>query len=313
MGGTFENRLAKKWRALSPWAERAGLTAFRVYDRDTPEVPLAVDRYGDFAHVSEFPSRKARREGTQALRTEAEQAIEAVMGIPRARIHWKTHVPQTPGGHAFRAQGKRVTTVVQENGLRFEVNLSDFMDTGLFLDHRDTRARVRSEAKGARLLNLFAYTGSFSVYAAAGGARETLTVDLSQTYLEWAARNLALNGLDQPIHRRERADVLEWLAQAQGQGARFELIVLDPPSFSRSQAMRRTLEIQRDHARLVDQAAGLLTPGGTLYFSTNLRGFTPSFPDGLGAEELTPRSLPRDFERKDSHRAWRIRRQGSVS
>jgi 23S rRNA (cytosine1962-C5)-methyltransferase len=306
VNSTFQNRLAKKWRLLEPWAHKEKLTAFRVYDRDTPEYPLAVDRYGPYVHVSEFPTRRARREGTEAVRTEVLSALEAVMGISAQKVLWKTHVPQAPGGDSFRPLRPRVETVVEENGLRFEVNLTDFYDTGLFLDHRNTRARIRDESKDARFLNLFAYTGSFSVYAAAGGARQTVTVDLSQTYLDWAQRNLALNSLDQPAHQRVRADVLEWLEAATHRPERFDRIVLDPPSFSRSRNMRGSLEIQRDHVRLVEQTMQLLAPGGVLYFSTNLKDFQPELPAELCAQELTPRSLPRDFERKDSHRCWRI-------
>jgi 23S rRNA (cytosine1962-C5)-methyltransferase len=160
--------------------------------------------------------------------------------------------------------------VVAEQGLRFEVNLSDDLDTGLFIDHRATRALVRAEAAGRTVLNLFAYTGAFTCYAAAGGAAATLTVDLSNTYLAWARRNLALNGVaDGPAHRCERADCLQWLDAAARRGPAFDLIVCDPPTFSASKAMQRTFSVERDQGWLLERCRDLLRPGGTLWFTTN--------------------------------------------
>jgi 23S rRNA (cytosine1962-C5)-methyltransferase len=191
---------------------------------------------------------------------------------------------------------------VQENGLKFEVNLSDYLDTGLFLDHRDTRARVRAESKGKRVLNLFSYTGSFSVYAAAGEAKQTTSVDLSNTYCDWAERNLRLNGFEPGArHAVVRADVTSWLESAPGT---WDLAVVDPPSFSASKKMERTWDVQRDHRWLIQTIGGLLSPGSTLYFSTNFLGFK------LDAqldpeEELTPKSIPEDF-RRPVHRCFRF-------
>ena len=197
---------------------------------------------------------------------------------------------------------------VQEHGLTFECNLSDYLDTGLFLDHRVTRARVRQEAKGKRFLNLFAYTGSFTVHALAGGAAETTTVDLSNTYCDWAERNFRLNGFEPgPKHRVIRADVLGWLENA---GGEYDLIVLDPPSFSSSsKKMGRRFEVQRDHRWLVERTRELLSEQGVLYFSTNFLGFEldPRFGD---AEPLA--SLPGDF-RRSVHRGWRFNGRGGLA
>jgi 23S rRNA (cytosine1962-C5)-methyltransferase len=199
--------------------------------------------------------------------------------------------------------------VVSEGGLRFEVDLHSYLDTGLFLDHRETRALIRQRAAGRRMLNLFAYTGSFSVYAAAGGALSTTSVDLSNTYQAWTGRNLALNGFTDDAHQMERADVFEYLDRAQRERRQFGLIVLDPPSFSNSKKMTEVLDVQRDHRRLIEACLGLLTPNGELYFSTNKRRFKldPELEALPGTEEITSRTLPDDFKRHPAHRCWLLR------
>lgn len=299
----FENRLRKNAKHRLKWAARQGLTAFRVYDLDMPEYPFAVDWYAGYGHIMEYPRRKHLREGTiEALRAEVVRATGAVLGLGEDRIFTKTHEPMPWGERQYgRAGGGSTTVVVTENGLKFEANLSDYLDTGLFLDHRNTRAMVRERAKGQRFLNLFAYTGSFSVYAIAGGAAETTTVDLSNTYCEWAGRNLALNGFrESPQHRIVRGDVLGFVGTARGP---YDLIVLDPPSFSASKKMDGSFNVQRDHRRLIDLVRRLLAEDGTLYFSTNYLDF--QLDRGLVAEgtELTPRSIPEDF-RRTVHRCW---------
>jgi 23S rRNA (cytosine1962-C5)-methyltransferase len=301
----FENRLAKNVKHRFKWAERQGLTAFRLYDLDIPAWPFAVDWYAGFAHVMEYPRRRQVREGTlEQDRVEVLRAIGAVLSLKPEQIFTKTHEPR-PWGQAAqfaRASAAASHVLVKEHGLTFECNLSDYLDTGLFLDHRSTRERVLAEAKGKRFLNLFAYTGSFTVHARAGGAAETTSVDLSNTYGEWAERNLRHNGFEAgPKHRVLRADVLAWLEAERGQ---YDLIVLDPPSFSTSRKMGRRFEIQRDHRHLLEAVLERLTPGGTLYFSTNFLNFTLA--DRLPpAQELTPRSIPEDF-RRTVHRCWKF-------
>lgn len=303
-------RLLKNVRHLKKWARREELTAYRIYDRDIPEFPYAIDWYDGRLHWATFPRRSARALSapTAALTSESVEvrAVAQVLELPVTQIHLKVHAPKAWGKEQYeRLERKGQELTVREQGLLFAVNLSDYLDTGLFLDHRLTRARVRDEARGKRFLNLFAYTGSFTVYAAAGGARETVTVDLSPHYLEWAERNLALNGLGGPRHRTERADALRWLREAD-RSDRFDLIVLDPPSFSTSKAMSRRFEIQRDHVGLIDDARSLLAPGGTLYFSTNFQGFDPQWDPALEARELTPRSIPPDIRPATAHRCWRF-------
>jgi 23S rRNA (cytosine1962-C5)-methyltransferase len=310
MDSPFANRLRKNWRHFRRWAQARGLTAFRVYDFDVPEYPYVVEWYDGRVHLVEFPPRRARR-GGEMPRDEVLQAVESVLEVPRDRIYVKTHSPQPWGESQYGREGHGAETFpVEENGLKFYVNLGDFLDTGLFLDHRDTRARVRSEARGKRFLNLFAYTGSFTVYAAAGGAASTTTVDLSNRYCEWAEENLALNGLAGSQHTVVRADVTQWLKEEVARKGQYDLIVLDPPSFSTSKRMTSSFNVQRDHPRLLADAITLLAPGGALYFSTNFLGFELKA-GKLAAkfEELTPKSLPDDFHERDIHRCWRVTRE----
>jgi len=303
----FENRLRKNARHARKWAKGQQLTAYRIYDRDIPEYPYAVDAYADRLLLVEWPSRKARRTGTvETQRAAVLDAVSRVLEVAPERIYTKTHEPQ-PWGRAQYGREARSEErfVVEEQRLKFWVNLRDYLDTGLFMDHRVTRARVRGEARGKRFLNLFAYTGAFTVYAAAGGASTTTTVDLSAPYLDWAEDNLVLNGLGDPKHQLIRGDVVAWVAAQLEAPATYDLIVLDPPSFSTSKRMEGSFNVQRDHPRLLGQVLELLAPGGTLYFSTNFLGFEPRL-DGLEAEELTPGSIPEDFRRKEIHRCWRI-------
>jgi 23S rRNA (cytosine1962-C5)-methyltransferase len=308
----FENRLRKNARLLRKWARAQGLTAYRLYDRDIPEWPFTVDWYDCRVQLVDYPSRRQLRapqhEKTRAL---AAGAVSRVLEIPPGRLYVKTRRPMMWGEEQYeRLSARRDPFVVEEQGLRFEVDLAAHLDTGLFLDHRLTRARVRDEARGTRFLNLFCYTGAFTVYAAAGGARETTGVDLSNTYLDWAGRNLRLNGLWNRRHALVRSEVLRWLDEAVARSERFDLVVLDPPSFSTSKKMAGTFAVQRDQLRLLGRAAELLTPGGTLYFSTHFQGFElrPEGLAGLTFEELTPKTVPPDFHHKDVHRCWRIRR-----
>jgi 23S rRNA (cytosine1962-C5)-methyltransferase len=305
----FANRLKANHRHWSRWAARQGLTAYRFYDRDIPEFPFAADWYAGRVHLSEYPRRRTLREGAlEALRREAVSDIADALGIAPESIYVKTHIPKPWGRAQYeRLSHESVQVVVEEQGLKFRVNLTDYLDTGLFLDHRLTRAQVRSEASGKRFLNLFAYTGAFTVYAAAGGAENTASVDLSKSYLDWAADNLSLNRLDQGRHELIAADVAEWLASAVKTSRKYDLVVVDPPSFSASRKGKR-FEVQKDHGHLLSQVAALLAPGGQIYFSTNFHGFEldPRLSSQLSFEELTPKSLPPDFQRHPPHRCWRM-------
>jgi 23S rRNA (cytosine1962-C5)-methyltransferase len=293
------NRLSKNWKVRVPWARREGCTAFRIYDLDMPEYPFGIDWYDGYVHTQEFfrrndPTADAARE---ALR----EAVTTVLEVGPERLFVKSHLAHKWGGGQYEKGAQAsVITAVEEAGLEFEVNLSDYLDTGLFLDHRVLRKRVRDEARGKRVLNLFAYTGSFTVHARAGGAAETVTVDLSNTYCAWAERNLAANGFSPgPGHTVVRDDVLAWVEHARGQ---FDLIVLDPPPFSASKKMRAAFDVQKDHLKLLAGVRALLAPGGALYFSTNYRGFLLS-PKVGDAVELD--TCPKDF-RVPPHRTWKL-------
>jgi 23S rRNA (cytosine1962-C5)-methyltransferase len=306
---SFRNRLAKNHRHWSRWARRGGIECYRVYDRDVPQFPLAIDRYGEHVHLQEFdtgwqitPAEHARWVAAVAA------AVAEILEVPPSHLHYKRRERQRGAGQYLRLRQGAGEFIVGEGGLRFIVDLDAYVDTGLFLDHRKTRAWVRERTAGRRFLNLFAYTGSFTVYAAAGSAATTTSVDLSNTYLDWTARNLALNRLDRPPHALVRADVLEWLGEAARVRRLFDLIVLDPPSFSNSARMRDTLDVQRDHRRLIDGAMALLASGGELVFSTNRRGFQL---DGavLGAwhcESIAHWTIPEDFRHRPPHACWRI-------
>ena len=305
----FLNRLAKNYKHLAKWARRQEIEAWRVYDRDIPQFPLAVDLYGARAQVYEYDTGwQIDDDSYQAWLDAVLVAINEVTGIGRDAIAVKTRRRQKGVQQYEKLSAQRHDFVVGEQGQRFWVNLDDYLDTGLFLDHRNTRRRVREEAAGKRFLNLFAYTGSFSVYAAAGGAVSSETVDLSNTYQDWTRRNFELNGVDLARHQLVRADVFQYLDDAARDNKRFDLIVMDPPSFSNSKKMLEILDVQRDQVRLIDCAMDLLAEDGVLYFSNNLRSFTlePSLEARYAVRDISAQSVPEDFRNRKIHQCWRI-------
>ncbi|WP_274584480.1 class I SAM-dependent methyltransferase [Neisseria leonii] len=306
----FANRLGKNIKHLMKWARRNQIEAWRLYDRDVPQFPFAVDIYGGRIHLQEYDTGWLLPPAEhEAWLAGAVEAVSFVTGFAPAHIRLKRRERQK-GREQYEKTGLAGEDfVVHEHGRRFWVNLDKYLDTGLFLDHRPTRKAVGEIAAGKRFLNLFAYTGSFSVYAATGGAAESETVDLSNTYLDWAARNFDLNGIDRKRHRIVRADVFQYLRDAAAAGRQFDLMVMDPPSFSNSKKMRDILDIQRDQQTLVDGAMRLLAPDGVLYFSNNLRSFT--LDAGLAARyrvcDISRHSVPEDFRNKKIHQCWQIR------
>ncbi|HEX3846209.1 MAG TPA: bifunctional 23S rRNA (guanine(2069)-N(7))-methyltransferase RlmK/23S rRNA (guanine(2445)-N(2))-methyltransferase RlmL [Steroidobacteraceae bacterium] len=337
----FANRLAKNVQRLGEWAAREGIECYRVYDADMPEYAFAIDLYGaphGHVYVQEYaPPKTVDLESARARRREALSVLPDVLGVPLERIHSRVRKPQKGDAqYEKRASGARAAArsagrqgrgagglgraaggpgddarlVVREAGLELWVNFRDYLDTGLFLDHRLVRARVRDAARDADFLNLFCYTGSATVYAAAGGARSTVSVDLSNTYLDWAHDNLRLNGFDDPRHELHRGDCLEWLAAREPEGARFDLILLDPPTFSNSKRMQGVLDVQRDHVGMIRRSMKLMRPAGTLVFSTNHRRFkldAAALAD-LGVEDISAETIPLDFERNARiHRCFVIR------
>ena len=323
----FAARLRKVFKERRKWAAREGVTCYRVYDSDLPDYAVAIDRYAgvgassgnDYLHVSEYAAPASIDEGKARRRFNDVLAIAPIVcGVRPDHVFAKRRVRSKGGGQYRNAGARPYVTTVEEGGCRFEVDLASRLDTGLFLDHRITRALVRDAAAGARFLNLFAYTGSASVYAAAGGAVETTTVDLSQTYLDWARRNMAANGFAGKRHAFERADVLKWVTQARRAGKRYDLIFVDPPTFSNSKAMgRKTWDVQRDHAELLIGIAHLLAEGGQAIFSCNLRSFKPDSEKlatyGVELEDISLDTIPADFARTPKiHKCYRVRKTASV-
>jgi 23S rRNA (cytosine1962-C5)-methyltransferase len=302
------NRLRKNARHVARWARREELEAYRLYDRDIPEFPYAIDRYGEWLHAQLFEGKRPISDSDIATHL---AAMSAALEVAPAHIALKIRRRQRGYSQYEKLTDDGPSFTVRERGHVFEVNLLRYLDSGLFLDHRDTRRLVAMEARDKRVLNLFAYTGSFTVYAACGGAQSTVTVDMSHTYQDWTARNLALNGIHDDVrHQRVADDVMAWLGAATYRRQRFDLIVLDPPSFSNSKRMQDSFDIQRDQAPLLAATLRLLAPGGALYFSNNRQGFKldPEVAALAQFEEITARTVPEDFKRRPPHRCWRVTR-----
>lgn len=320
--GAFENRLRKMAKHLGTWARRTGVSCYRVYDADLPDYNVAIDLYRgagadegrSWLHIAEYAPPADIDEAKAAERLGDAVAIaSAVLDVADADVFVKRRERQRGSSQYVRESRAGSTGIVAEGGMLFEVNFSDYLDTGLFLDHRDTRAWIGELAKGERFLNLFAYTGAVSVHAAAGGAKSTTTMDLSRTYLEWAGRNLERNGFAGEEHELVRADVLAWITGAAKAPARYGLIFCDPPTFSNSKRMDETFDVQRDHVDLIAGAAALLTEDGTLVFSCNRRRFEMDVDAlrerGLELRDVTRRTIPKDFERTPGvHSCWTVRK-----
>jgi len=304
------NRLRKNLRNLGRWARQNGVYCYRLYDADLPEYAVAIDLYEQWAHVQEYEAPKTIDPELAATRLQEVLAVlPGVLDLPAESIFLKVRRRQKGSSQYGKFAAEGVFHEVREDNCRFLVNFTDYLDTGLFLDHRMTRGLLQTLAKGRRFLNLFGYTGSASVHAAMGGALSTTTVDMSKTYLAWARKNLALNGFADQHHEFLQADCLEWLA---AESRRFGLIFLDPPTFSNSKTMTDTFDVQRDHVDLLTQASGLLTHDGVLIFSNNNRRFRmdlEALPELL-IEEITRQTIPKDFERNPKiHNCWKISRR----
>jgi len=300
----FGNRLRKNFKRLEAWAKREDVACFRVYDADMPEYSFAIDLYGNderWACVQEYAApATVAQDAARGRRDEALAVLPEVLGLPAERVVLRVRRRQR-GGEQYEKVGEEATFhEVREGGHRFLVNFTDYLDTGLFLDHRLTRRRVGELAAGRSFLNLFAYTGTATVYAAGGGAVSSTTVDMSRTYLDWARRNLALNGLAGPQHGFVQADCLAWLEEQGGAPARrYGLIFVDPPTLSRSKRMDREFDVQRDHARLLQMAARLLEPDGVIVFSNNYQKFKldPVVAQQFAVQDVSRATLPEDFSR----------------
>ncbi|ODN66809.1 bifunctional 23S rRNA (guanine(2069)-N(7))-methyltransferase RlmK/23S rRNA (guanine(2445)-N(2))-methyltransferase RlmL [Methylophaga muralis] len=308
----FANRLKKNVRHLAKWARKNQLDCYRVYDADLPDYAVAIDIYGDYVHVQEYapPADIDPLKASERL-DEVMQIIPAVLGVNKDKVALKLRQKQR-GSNQYESQAAlRQRFEVRENDLRFWINLTDYLDTGLFLDHRITRQMLAETSRGKAFLNLFAYTGSATVYAAAGGAKSTTTVDMSNTYLGWAKDNMQLNNFVGEQHQFIRADVLAWLNDPATKELRFDLIFVDPPTFSNSNKMEGVFDIQRDYIDMLYKVAGMLNQGGEIFFSTNRRDFKldGSALKGLDIKDISKATLPIDFERNSKiHYCWKIQK-----
>jgi 23S rRNA (cytosine1962-C5)-methyltransferase len=297
----FYNRLTKQYTRLSKIARKSDVSCFRIYDLDLPDFPFMIDKFEDFIYVAEYERNHNLTRGEHNFWLDlSKDVIAKVTQLPKDHIYVKSRRNiKNRDDQYTKVESIKKEIIVNEDGLMFKLNLSDYLDTGLFLDHRKTRKLVRSQSQGKSILNLFAYTGSFSVYAAAGGAESIMTLDLSKTYLDWAKENMLLNGFedDQKYHF-VLGDVMVNLDLLKPQS--FDIIILDPPSFSNSKRMQSSFDVQRDHWWMINRCIKLLKPEGIIYFSTNLSKFKMYNEkiDSATIKDITNATKDFDFERK---------------
>ncbi|MCR4939378.1 MAG: class I SAM-dependent methyltransferase [Treponemataceae bacterium] len=322
------NRLSKRYKHLRKWASRTGVLCYRLYDKDIPEIPLAIDIYEEettaegekgrtYARIAlyERPYEKLESEEQEWLHA-MEITVEKVLGLQEKSIITKVRKRQSGDSQYEKRNGNTISFITEEQGLRFRINLSDYIDTGLFFDHRPLRLSVREEAQDKRILNLFCYTGAFSVYAAAGNAAQVDSVDLSGKYLAWAEENMSLNGFtDKSRYRFIESDVSSFLRKAAaavpktGKKAGYDIIILDPPTFSNSKKTDTMLDINRDWPYLIKLCTDLLSEKGILYFSTNSRKLSfdeKKIPQGFSAKDISRSTIPEDFRNEKIHKVWKI-------
>ncbi len=297
----FKNRLTKVYKHLHKVARRQDITCYRLYDRDLPEFPLTIELYENNIYLAEYRSKhNLTEEEYQQWLDGCLTVISEVMELPPENIYTKERKRKEGRLDQYQRVGaEQDFFVVKEGSLFFKVNLSDYLDTGLFLDHRITRSMVKDKSAGKKVLNLFCYTASFSVYAAAGGADEVVSVDLSNTYLNWAEENFRLNGMTDPLRFKfVKADVKQYLDNLPA--AYFDIVIMDPPTFSNSKMMKDFLDIQRDHPELLNKVIAATKPGGLIYFSTNSRKFVleKEMIKATSIKDITKATTPFDFEGK---------------
>jgi 23S rRNA (cytosine1962-C5)-methyltransferase len=306
----FQNRLEKVYRHLKKQAKRQEITCYRIYDHDLPEFPFIIEIFENKLHISEYKRRHLMDEQEhEKWLTECMKIIAGVLQIGEENIFLKTRKRKEGRGSQYQKTSESKNEfIVQENGLKFIVNLSDYLDTGLFLDHRITRQMVKEQSNDKRVLNLFSYTGSFSVYAAAGNASIVVSVDLSKTYLNWSQRNMDLNFPGVANHETIHADVKQYLKTVAEKS--FDLIIMDPPTFSNSKRMEDFLDIQKDHVELINDCMSILTKDGILFFSTNYSRFQIEREKLRNSEikDITPQSTPFDFTGKLKRQCFLVRK-----
>jgi 23S rRNA (cytosine1962-C5)-methyltransferase len=307
----FVNRLKKVDKHISKWAKRNNISCYRIYDHDMPEYPFCVDRYDNYVHVAEYASkhRFIDEDEHQQYINAAIDAIAHALNVASHHIFLKQRKRLDRRNEQYeKVDASKERIIIEEDGLKFYVNLKDYLDTGLFLDHRPLRQIFRTEAKDKRVLNLFSYTGAFSVYAAAGGAKKVTTVDLSATYIQWAQDNFNLNEIDTANHEFLVQDTMAYL-KSLPEAPLFDLVFVDPPVFSNSTKLKKgTWDTQRDHAVMLHHILLRMEPGGIIYFSNNLRTFEPDFGrlNASSIEDIREKTIPEDFRNKYIHWCWKI-------
>jgi len=306
----IKNRLRKNYNHIKKWAKRTKTNAFRIYDKDIKEYPLAIDFYDNKFCVHYFTSSRDFSGPPESLQQEINKAITDLFKLSAAQIFWRTRIKREKTKQYEKSNILRDFFTVYEYGVRFKVNMMDYLDTGLFLDHRETRQLVARECKGKKLLNLFAYTCSFSVQASFHGAKLTKSVDMSNTYTSWGKDNFLLNNLHLTHNIIVRDDCIKFLDQETLTTNLYDIIVIDPPTISRSKKMDDIFDVQQDYIHLIKKSLRLLESGGSIYFSTNSRKFKfdqESFND-LKIIEITHKTIPLDFHDKKIHKCWKIQR-----
>lgn len=304
----LKNCIRNKYKHLRKWAKRTLTNSLRIYDKEIKEYPLAIDYYDGRYCVQFFTSTRDTDEAPAELVDEVEKAICTLFGASKDSITWRTRIKRAKTEQYEKVDDEKEFFTVLEYGIKFKINLKDYLDTGLFLDHRETRQMVAKLVKGKRLLNLFAYTCSFSVHAAAAGAAYTKSVDMSNTYIAWGEENFKLNSLSLKNNEFVRADCLKFLEEELRTGTKYDVIVIDPPTISRSKKMEGMFDIQVDYVFLITKALRLLSPGGVIFFSTNSRKFdfdASHFPAST-IIDISAKTIPIDFHSHKIHRCWKI-------
>lgn len=304
----FKNRLRKNYKHIRKWAKRTETNVFRLYDRDLKDYPFAIDFYNGRFCVQYFSSNPTIEEPSQRLQNELIDTLNDLFKAEPNNIYWKTRKRRKKLEQYEKIDSTKEFFTVLEYGLKFKVNLQDYLDTGLFLDHREARHLIRTMSKDKRVLNLFAYTCSFSVYAAAGGASFTKSVDMSNTYTAWGRDNFLINSFSLRNHEIVRADCLKFLEEEIRTPNKYDLIIIDPPTISRSKKMDGKFDVQLDYSFLISHALKLLAKDGILFFSTNSRKFSfdKSQFESCSIEEITHKTIPLDIRNKKIHRCWKI-------
>ena len=303
----LSNRIRKNIKAIKSYVQKNNLTCYRLFDWDMPEYPLCIDKYENKIHVAEYKTKHPLNDHDyQIWMNESLEAIKEVFNIGDELLFVKRRERQKGDTQYEKVADTKQFDIVHENGFNFLVNMNDYLDTGLFLDHRLTRLMAMKEAQGKKVLNLFAYTGSFSVYTLAGGASHVTTVDLSNTYLNWAKENFKVNGFDPERHQFIKTDVKEWIKNDPEE--LFDLVILDPPTVSRSKMSKSKFDIQPDHPELIHHVLKHMNKGGILYFSTNFRDFQFQSKriQASSIQDISFETIPDDFRNKKIHYCWKI-------